>query len=131
MANAYATLASYGIRNEPKAITKVEFPDGKTDDLGKPERERVFPEWVAYEATKILEMNVTSGTGTAAQIGCDAAGKTGTTDNFNDAWFVGYTPHLVDVRLGRLSERARRDDERARDLASPAARSPPRSGTRS
>jgi penicillin-binding protein 1A len=94
MANAYATLASYGIRNEPKAITKVEFPDGKTDDLGKPKRERVFPEWVAYEATKILEMNVTSGTGTAAQIGCDAAGKTGTTDNFNDAWFVGYTPHL-------------------------------------
>jgi len=55
----------------------------------------VFPEWVAYEATKILEMNVTSGTGTAAQIGCDAAGKTGTTDNFNDAWFVGYTPHLA------------------------------------
>ena len=95
MANAYATLASYGIRNEPKAITEIEFPDGKTDDLGKPERERVFPEWVAYEATKILEMNVTSGTGTAAQIGCDAAGKTGTTDNFNDAWFVGYTPQLA------------------------------------
>ena len=37
----------------------------------------------------------TGGTGTAAQIGCDAAGKTGTTDNFNDAWFVGYTPHLA------------------------------------
>jgi len=95
MANAYATLASYGIHNKPIAITEVEFPDGKTDDLGKPKRERVFPEWVAYEATKILEMNVTSGTGTAAQIGCDAAGKTGTTDNFNDAWFVGYTPDLA------------------------------------
>jgi penicillin-binding protein 1A len=95
MANAYATLASYGIRNEPKAITRVEFPDGKTDELGKPKRERVFPEWVAYEATKILEQNVLGGTGTAAQIGCDAAGKTGTTDNFNDAWFVGYTPHLA------------------------------------
>jgi penicillin-binding protein 1A len=94
MANAYATLASYGMHNEPIAITKVEFPDGKTDELGKPKRKRVFPEWVAYEATKILEQNVTSGTGTAAQIGCDAAGKTGTTDNFNDAWFVGYTPHL-------------------------------------
>jgi penicillin-binding protein 1A len=94
MANAYATLASYGIRNEPKAITRVEFPDGKSDELGKPKRKRVFPEWVAYEATKILEQNVLGGTGTAAQIGCDAAGKTGTTDNFNDAWFVGYTPHL-------------------------------------
>ena len=95
MANAYATLASYGVRNEPIAITKVEFPDGKVDELGKPKRKRVFPEWVAYEATKILEQNVTSGTGTAAQIGCDAAGKTGTTDNFNDAWFVGYTPNLA------------------------------------
>jgi penicillin-binding protein 1A len=95
MANAYATLASYGIRNEPKAITRVEFPDGKTDELGKPKRKRVFPEWVAYEATKILEQNVLGGTGTAAQIGCDTAGKTGTTDNFNDAWFVGYTPHLA------------------------------------
>ncbi len=42
MANAYATLASGGIRNEPKAIQKVVFPDGKTDDLGKPKRKRVF-----------------------------------------------------------------------------------------
>ena len=86
-----------GVVRDPQraeAITKVEFPDGKTDELGKPKRERVFPEWVAYEATKILEQNVLGGTGTAAQIGCDAAGKTGTTDNFNDAWFVGYTPHL-------------------------------------
>ena len=95
MANAYATLASYGVHNEPIAITKVEFPDGKTDELGKPKRERVLPEWVAYEATKILEQNVQGGTGTAANIGCSAAGKTGTTDNFNDAWFVGYTPHLA------------------------------------
>ena len=63
MANAYATLASYGIHNEPMAITKVEFPDGKTDELGKPKRKRVFPEWVAYEATKILEQNVLGGHG--------------------------------------------------------------------
>jgi penicillin-binding protein 1A len=94
MANAYATLASGGIRNEPKAITKVVFPDGKSDDLGKPKRERVFGDGVAYEVTKILDQNIDGGTGTAAQIGCPAAGKTGTTDNFNDAWFVGYTPKL-------------------------------------
>ena len=94
MANAYATLASGGMRNEPKAITKVVFPDGKSDDLGEPKRERAFSDGVAYEVTKILQQNVLGGTGTAAQIGCPAAGKTGTTDNFNDAWFVGYTPHL-------------------------------------
>ena len=48
----------------------------------------------AYAVTEILEANVLGGTGTAAQIGCPTAGKTGTTDSFNDAWFVGYTPHL-------------------------------------
>jgi penicillin-binding protein 1A len=95
MANAYATLASGGIRNEPKAIRRVVFRDGKSDNLGEPKRERVFSDGVAREVTKILEMNVKSGTGTAAQMGCPAAGKTGTTDNFNDAWFVGYTPHLT------------------------------------
>ena len=94
MANAYATLASGGIRNEPKGIVRVEFPDGKSDEPGKPKRERVFTDGQTYEVTKILEQNVEGGTGTAADIGCPAAGKTGTTDGFNDAWFVGYTPKL-------------------------------------
>ena len=94
MANAYATLASGGIRNRPKAIKKVVFPDGKSEDLGKPVRKRVLTDGQAYEVTQILEANVLGGTGTAAQIGCPTAGKTGTTDEFNDAWFVGYTPHL-------------------------------------
>jgi penicillin-binding protein 1A len=94
MANAYATLASGGMRNKPKGITKVEFPDGKDEDLGKPERKRVFSDGVADEVTKILEQNIQKGTGTKANIGCPAAGKTGTTDNFNDAWFAGYTPDL-------------------------------------
>ena len=115
MANAYATLASGGIRNKPKAITKVVFPDGKTDDLGEPERKRAFTDGVAYEVTKILEQNVQAGTGTARQIGCPAAGKTGTTDNFNDAWFVGYTPKLATLGVGRLPERPGRDAQRARD----------------
>src|SRR3712207_6072491 len=94
MANAHATPASGGMRNEPKAIRKVEFPDGKSEDLGKPKRKRVFSDGVAHEVTKILKQNIQSGTGTRASIGCPAAGKTGTTDNENDAWFVGYTPKL-------------------------------------
>ncbi|MBA3299904.1 MAG: transglycosylase domain-containing protein [Thermoleophilaceae bacterium] len=95
MANAYATLASGGIRNEAKGIKKVVFPDGKTDDVGKPKRKRVLSDGEAYEVTKILKQNVQSGTGTRASIDCPAAGKTGTTDAFNDAWFVGYTPQLA------------------------------------
>jgi penicillin-binding protein 1A len=94
MANAYATLASGGMRSKPKAIKRVVFPDGKSEDLGKPVRKRVLTDGQAYEVTQILEQNVLGGTGTAAQIGCPVAGKTGTTDEFNDAWFVGYTPHL-------------------------------------
>src|SRR4051812_1745291 len=95
MASAYATLAAGGIRSEPRAIRKVVFPDGKSDDLGKPKRKRVFSDGVASTVTKVLEQNVQSGTGTQANIGCPAAGKTGTTDNFADAWFDGFTPRLT------------------------------------
>ena len=94
MANAYATLASGGVRHRPTGIERVVFPDGKSENLGEPEGKRVMTDGQAYEVTKILEMNVTGGTGTAANYGCPAAGKTGTTDEANDAWFVGYTPKL-------------------------------------
>jgi penicillin-binding protein 1A len=97
MADAYATLASGGIHHKPIAIKRVVFPDGKSDYLGKPQGNRVFPDGVASAVTKILHQNVLSGTGTRANIGCPAAGKTGTTDNFNDAWFAGYTPKLSTV----------------------------------
>jgi penicillin-binding protein 1A len=94
MANGYATLADGGIRNTPRAITRVEFPNGDVDEPEAGERERVFSDGVAYEVTDILKGVITGGTGTAADIGCPAAGKTGTTDDFTDAWFVGYTPRL-------------------------------------
>ena len=94
MASAYATLASGGVRHRPTGIERVVFPDGKSEDLGSGEGKRVLTDGQAYEVTRILEMNVQSGTGTAAGYGCPAAGKTGTTDEAKDAWFVGYTPHL-------------------------------------
>jgi penicillin-binding protein 1A len=109
MADAYATIASGGWRNRPIAITKVTFPDGHVDDLGKPRRHRAFPDGVTYEATKILEENVQKGTGypNATAIGCPAAGKTGTTDAYSDAWFVGFTPRLATaVWLGHATSRA-------------------------
>ena len=109
MANAYATIASGGWRYRPIAVRRVRFPDGHVDNLGKPRRHRAFSDGVTYEATKILEQNVKSGTGfpNATRIGCPAAGKTGTTDAFSDAWFVGYTPRLTTaVWLGHAKSRA-------------------------
>jgi penicillin-binding protein 1A len=94
MAGAYATLASGGIRHRPTGIEKVVFPDGKSENLANSPGKRVITDGEAYEVTKILKMNVQSGTGTAANYGCPAAGKTGTTDEAKDAWFVGYTPEL-------------------------------------
>src|SRR3954468_2181214 len=89
MADAYATLVSGGVHHKPVAITRVEFPDGKSDNLGEVKGNRVMTDGQAYEVTKVLKQNVQSGTGVNANYGCPAAGKTGTTDNFTDAWFVG------------------------------------------
>jgi penicillin-binding protein 1A len=58
-------------------------------------RVKAFQDGVTYEATKILQQNIQEGTGTHANIGCPAAGKTGTTDHNIDAWFVGFTPRLA------------------------------------
>jgi penicillin-binding protein 1A len=96
MAVAYATLAAGGIRSEPFAIRKVVRPNGEDTKAGwgKPKRKRVISDGVAYEVTRILEENVEYGTGTAADYGQPAAGKTGTTEEHSDAWFCGYTPRL-------------------------------------
>jgi penicillin-binding protein 1A len=93
MAVAYAPLSNGGLRVEPRAIVRVVKPDGTTE-VFKPKRTRAFSDGVAYEVTKILEANVRGGTGVAARLDVPAAGKTGTTDEYVDAWFVGYTPHF-------------------------------------
>jgi penicillin-binding protein 1A len=96
MANAFATIANGGYRNRPTAITKITFPNGESElpRRFKVKRTKAFPDGVTYEATKILVDNIKQGTGTKANIGCPAGGKTGTTDDHNDAWFVGFTPRL-------------------------------------
>lgn len=98
MASAYATLAADGVYHEPFAIRRVERVSGEVDAerWGPREGRRTIPDAVAYHVTNILEQNVQRGTGTQAQItGRPAAGKTGTTDEYTDAWFVGYVPQLA------------------------------------
>jgi penicillin-binding protein 1A len=96
MANAYATILDGGWRNTPKAITEVRFPGGKTDNLSKPVRKKVFDSAAMFEIVKILEMNISRpGTGGRAKTGCPVGGKTGTTDKNSDAWFVGFSPRLA------------------------------------
>ena len=99
MANTYATLADGGLRNTPTAITRVVFPgpDGRVDSFSTPHRVRVISDGIAGEVTNILHQNMLSGTAVAANINCPDAGKTGTTDNFTDAWLDGYTPHMSTV----------------------------------
>src|SRR4029453_7611737 len=93
-------LASGGVHHKAIAIRKVTFPDGRVDDIGDPESNRVFSDGVADAVTQIREDNADAGTGTAAGTGCgDEAGKTGTTDDYNDAMFIGYTPPLSTAGL--------------------------------
>jgi penicillin-binding protein 1A len=94
MADAYATLANGGYHVPPTVINNVVFPDGSSLDLGVPAPKQVFTDGETYEATTVLKGVITSGTGTAANFGCPAAGKTGTAENMDNAWFVGYTPKI-------------------------------------
>ncbi len=100
MADAYATVDNGGWHVPPTVISKVvyppsaAYPNGKVVNFGNPPRQQIFSSGQAYAATQILKGVITSGTGTAANYGCPAAGKTGTTSNYTDAWFVGFTPKL-------------------------------------
>jgi penicillin-binding protein 1A len=95
MADAYATLANGGIHHDPTAISKVEFPNGKIDEAGSDDGERVLTPGQAYEVTRILEGVITEGTGAGyTSTACTSAGKTGTSEEESDAWFVGFTPRF-------------------------------------
>ena len=96
MASVYATLAAGGVYAKPQAVRKVVFPGGKVDATWSGEQhQRVVPDWVAATVTRVLEENMLHGTGVGAQLaGRVDAGKTGTTDDYADAWFCGLTPAL-------------------------------------
>lgn len=96
MAGAFGAFANQGIYVKPHAILKVESYDGTLIDEFKPEQRRAMKATTAYLVTDMLRSVVQSGTGTRANLGArPVAGKTGTTDQGKDIWFVGYTPELV------------------------------------
>ncbi|MBO8126834.1 MAG: penicillin-binding protein 1A [Firmicutes bacterium] len=95
MASAYGVLANQGIYVEPIAILRVEDSEGHVLEERTPKRRIVLSEATAYVVTDMLRGVIERGTGKAANIGRPAAGKTGTTDDFTNAWFIGYTPDLV------------------------------------
>src|SRR5205814_1638409 len=79
----------------PVAIEKVDDSGHHVRDLNHVRHTRVIPFGVAEQAKGILAKVIQMGTGTAAQIGEFAAGKTGTTENYGDAWFVGFNKDLT------------------------------------
>jgi penicillin-binding protein 1A len=95
LTDVYATLADGGIHHDPQAFESIRGRNGKETPLKSTGR-RVLTTKVAAEVTGALQGVVTGGTGTAAALGSrPVAGKTGTAENFQDAWFCGYVPQLA------------------------------------
>ncbi|MDQ1370039.1 MAG: penicillin-binding protein [Acidimicrobiaceae bacterium] len=95
MASAYGVFDNHGLRAVPTPVLKILDGNGKVlvDNIAKaPETTRVIDSVIADNVTDVLRGVITSGTGITANIGRPAAGKTGTTSKFTNAWFVGYTP---------------------------------------
>ncbi len=95
MAGAYATFASYGWHSDPTFIVQVTDSSGNILLDNTPEPKPLLDAWASAAITSVLQGVITHGTGTAAQIGRPAAGKTGTTSSERDIWFVGYVPQLA------------------------------------
>jgi len=114
MASAYSTLANGGVHAEPYLVRKVERPaegDGEKVREHEKKEERVLSEDEAAAVTQALKGVVEDGTASyyrdlPSEIGRESAGKTGTTDAFIDAWYVGYIPQLTtSVWVGYPNER--------------------------
>lgn len=96
MVCAFSTIASGGIRTEPYFITKVIDKNGKILEYNIPKEQEVLSQQTSYIMTNLLRGVVERGSGFAARaLGRPCAGKTGTSNNSADAWFVGFTPDLV------------------------------------
>ena len=120
---AYTAFAGLGQVVEPRLILRVEDEDGKVLWRSQPERRQVLEPSVAYLITDVLSEALERGTGIRALstgLKVPSAGKTGTTNEASDAWFVGYTPDLVaGVWIGFDQPRAILEDATGGRLAAP------------
>jgi penicillin-binding protein 1A len=96
LTSAYGTFANQGVRVDPHLVNEVRDRDGALLERVEPQVHDALSPQIAYLVNHCLEGVVTDGTGrAAASIGRPLAGKTGTTDDNTDAWFIGYTPDLA------------------------------------
>lgn len=99
---AYTAFANQGIYSEPVAILKVVDENGVVLEENSWQQQPLLRPDIAYLMTTMMVSVINDGTGTAANIGRPAAGKTGTTDGYETAWFIGYTPEiLTGIYLGK------------------------------
>jgi len=94
MASAYGTLATKGIHAQPIMVLKVVDRYGRVLEENRPKRDLALDESVAAQMIDLLKGVVQRGTGRRASIGRPVAGKTGTSDDHRNAWFIGFTPYL-------------------------------------
>lgn len=121
LTSAYGVLAHNGIRNEPIAIKYVIDRNGNVIENNQPVGAEAVHPVTAFLSTSMLEEVVKSGTGWRARaLKRPVAGKTGTTNDYRDAWFIGYTPELVSgVWVGFDNMRTLGKDETGSSAAAP------------
>lgn len=95
MASVYATFANQGVHVEPVMVTRIDRPDGTMLYQHQHSQKKVLEPEVATEISNVLPGVIEDGTGTNANIGRPAAGKTGSSQNNVDGWFCGYVPQLA------------------------------------
>ncbi|MGA1844181.1 MAG: penicillin-binding protein 1A [bacterium] len=121
LTSAYGVFAAGGMRAKPFAILRIEGPEGQVMEESQPQPKKVLDEQTSYLMTQALIGVVDHGTGWRAKsLGRPIAGKTGTTNNYVDAWFIGYTPDVVTgVWVGFDEYRSLGDMETGSRAASP------------
>jgi penicillin-binding protein 1A len=114
MADVYATFANAGVRVPPTVVTKITGPDGSVIYQHAHSQSKAIEPAVAAQVSTALQGVIAGGTGTAANIGREAAGKTGSAQNNTDAWFCGYVPQLATaVWVGFAEPRANKSGQRS------------------